>query len=342
VITAAACAVAILLTTWWLLAPIARRHGWSPWWSTALAVPLVFALDPVRETVGYLQVNLFLAVLVLADVLALRRGRRWAGVGIGLATAIKLTPGLFIVYLVLTRRWRAAATAVAAVVAATAVAHLSDAPTSTRFWTSVLWDTSRVGHPDYTENQSLMGLFARLAWPGQPNRILWAVLVLALLVLGMWRATVAFRRGDELVGITLTGLTGNLISPISWTHHLYWVVPALLVLVDVAAGTPLHPSSPRPLLTRPVTAARGAAATAVGVGLVFLLSVPWFWKHLDHPHRHAHGLAILGENSYVLLLVVLIAVLPVRALGAHRRVSEAAPSAARTTAPPRPAGSSLR
>ena len=111
VITAVACGVAVVLTTWWLLVPIARRHGWSPWWATAVAIPLVVAMDPVRETIGYLQVNLFLAVLVLADVMALRRGRRWAGVGIGLATAIKLTPGLFIVYLALTRRWRAAVTA---------------------------------------------------------------------------------------------------------------------------------------------------------------------------------------------------------------------------------------
>ena len=319
-ITYVACCLAILLTTWWLVVPIARRHGWSPWWSLAVAVPFVVAMDPVRETLGYLQVNLFLAVLVLADVLALRRGRRWAGIGIGLATAIKLTPGLFIVYLALTRRWRAAITASGAFAATTLVAYLFDPHTSVEFWTSTLWDTSRVGHTDYTENQSLLGRVSRLAWPGEPSRVPWGLLVLVLLLLGMWRAVRAFRRGDELVGITLTGLTGNLISPISWTHHLYWVVPAVLVLVDVAAGTPLHPASPARLVTRPVTVARGAAVAAVVVAVPFLLSVPWYWKSYTHPHTHASGLLpVLGENSYVLLLVLLIAFLPVRRLAGTAR-----------------------
>ena len=37
----------------------------------------------------------------------------WAGAGIGLATSIKLTPALFIFYLLVTRQWRAAMTALA-------------------------------------------------------------------------------------------------------------------------------------------------------------------------------------------------------------------------------------
>lgn len=318
-ITAVGCEVAIVVTTWWLVAPIARRHGRSPWWSTAIAVPLVFALDPVRETVGYLQVNLFLAVLVLADVLALRRGRRWAGVGIGLATAIKLTPGLFIVYLAITRRWRAAATAAGTFAAATLVAHLYDPRASATFWTSALWDTSRVGQTDYTENQSLLGFLARLAWPGDPSRALWAVLVVAFLAVGLCRAARAFRRGDEIVGITLTGLTGNLISPISWTHHLYWIVPALLVLVDVAAGTPLHPASRAALRLPPVAAERTATVLGGVVATTFLASVPWFWKDYAAPHIHADGfLGVLGENSYVPLLVLLVLFLPARSLAARR------------------------
>jgi alpha-1,2-mannosyltransferase len=318
-ITAVGCAVAIVVTTWWLVAPVARRHGWSPWWSTAIAVPLVFAMDPVRETVGYLQVNLFLAVLVLADVLALRRGRRWAGVGIGLATAIKLTPGLFIIYLVITRRWRAAITATATFAAATLVAYLYDPRASGTFWTSALWDTSRVGQTDYTENQSLLGPLARMAWPGDPNRTIWALLAVALLAVGLSRAATAFRRGDEIVGITLTGLTGNLISPISWTHHLYWVVPAVLVLVDVATGTPLHPASRAALRLPPEAAMRAAAVLGAVVAATFLVSLPWFWKDYAASHVHAHGfLGVLGENSYVPLLVLLVLFLPVRSLAARR------------------------
>src|SRR2546430_1755226 len=108
----------------WLLNPIADRFGWPRWFVLALALPLAAATEPVRETLGFGQVNLLLAVLIYADFRALRHRatavdpdptlpeptsftgrlrRLWrsgatAGVGVGLATAIKLTPGLFICY----------------------------------------------------------------------------------------------------------------------------------------------------------------------------------------------------------------------------------------------------
>ena len=101
-----ASAVVVVLVTWWLVAPVARRHGTSPWFAVALAVPVVLASEPIRETLGEGQLNMFIFALVLADVVALRRGRAWAGVGIGLAAALKLTPALFLVFLVLIGRRR--------------------------------------------------------------------------------------------------------------------------------------------------------------------------------------------------------------------------------------------
>ena len=114
-----------------LLRPIVDRLGWPLWFTVALAMPLAMAIEPVRETLGYGQVNILLFALIMADLVGLRwRSRRgthyaatdgpllrfvyggaWAGVGIGLATAVKLTPALFIGYLLITRQWRVAATA---------------------------------------------------------------------------------------------------------------------------------------------------------------------------------------------------------------------------------------
>ena len=97
---------------WWLVDPIARRAGWTRWFALAVALCLAAAFEPMRETVNFGQVNMLLLFLVAVDLLRLLPGgNRWAGVGIGLATAIKLTPGIFIVYLLVTRRWRAAFTA---------------------------------------------------------------------------------------------------------------------------------------------------------------------------------------------------------------------------------------
>src|SRR4051794_31031621 len=262
----------VVLTTWWLVAPVAVRHGWPRWVALGVAVPVAVAMEPVRETLGWGQIDLVIAALVLADVGALRRGHRWAGVGIGLATAIKVTPGLFLVYLAVTRRWRAA-TVAAGTFGVTVLVGFAVDP-SLRYWTRVLWQTGRVGPPTDPNDQSLLGLLARVAAPGAPSSVLWLVLAGVALIVGMTRAALLHRRGDDLAGVTVTGLTACLISPVSWVHHLYWVVPAVVLLVDVAAGTPVGAAWARrgPRVAR-VTA---AAAALVVVG-AFGGSVIWFF-----------------------------------------------------------------
>jgi len=299
-VTSVATAAAVTVTTWWLVAPLAERHGWPRWYAVALAVPLVCALEPIRETMGFGQVNMILVVLVLADLRALGRGSRWAGVGIGLAAAVKITPALFIVYLLVTRRWRAAAVATGTAAGATLLAAALSPGTSWQFWTVTLWDTSRVGKLDYASNQSVLGLLARLADPAPPSRLLWLVLVLPLAAFGMWRAAQAYRSGDEVVGFTLTGLTTVLLSPISWTHHLYWVVPALVVLVDVAARSAGHRRAV------PLTA-------AVAVYAAVALSLIWPFNHAPGEHWSDGTPGVVLENAYVLICLALLVWLPVRA-----------------------------
>src|SRR3954447_12434836 len=57
-------------------------------------------LEPVWHTLFLGQINLLLLAAVLVDVERIARGRT-AGIGIGVATAVKLTPGIFIVLLLL-------------------------------------------------------------------------------------------------------------------------------------------------------------------------------------------------------------------------------------------------
>ena len=337
-----ASSLVVVAGTCWLVDPVARRHGWPRWFACAAAVPVVFALEPVRETIGFGQVNLFLAALVLADAAALRRGRAWAGVGIGLAAAVKLTPGLFIMYLVLTRRWRAASVAAGTFAGAALVAFAVDPPTSWQFWTSTLWQTDRVGRADKTSNQSVFGLLSRLADPGDASRVVWALLAVAVLVVAMRRAVRAFRAGDELVGVTLTGLAAVLVSPISWSHHLVWVVPALVVLVDVAAGAPGPGTSPASRWA-PRQRQAIAAGGALAVFAAFLSSVIWFFER-DQGEHHADGLVgLLGESAYVFVLVALVFLLPARGTTSPQPADlTAARDAARSPGPPRPAGWSPR
>src|SRR6185312_10524653 len=65
-------------------------------------------LEPVAMTLFFGQINLLLLALVVGD-LALPDRIKGKGIGIGLAAGIKLTPLIFIPYLLFTRRARAAA-----------------------------------------------------------------------------------------------------------------------------------------------------------------------------------------------------------------------------------------
>ncbi|GAA0796976.1 glycosyltransferase family 87 protein [Spirilliplanes yamanashiensis] len=220
--------VAVFVTTWWLIRPAPV----PAWFALGVAVPPLFLLEPIRETVTFGQINMLLIVLILADLLiGVPRQARWTGAGIGLATALKLYPGIFILHLLATRRWRAAATAAATAAGVTLLVAAVAPAASWAFWTDALWATERVGRTDYTGNQSLWGTLSRLAAPAEPSRLLWAVLVALVLGYGLWRAARLAAAGDEVAALTVTGVTGALISPITWAHHVWWFVPALVVLV---------------------------------------------------------------------------------------------------------------
>jgi alpha-1,2-mannosyltransferase len=292
-------ALAVAVTTWWLVAPVARERGWPRWFAVGLALPLVFAIEPIRETITLGQINMLLIVLILADLLFAVPGRwRLAGAGIGLATALKLFPGIFIVYLLVTRRFRAAAVASATAAGATLLAAAAAPRASWQFWTDALWSTERVGRLDYTANQSLQGLLARLSAPQPPSRAVWLVLVVLVMAFGLWRAARAARAGDEVAGLTLTGLVAALISPITWTHHVYWFVPALVLLVAAA-------SAPGPVRRR-----AGLIALAIIAYAVIAFGVVSFVTFgVGRVPTDSLG-EFLFRNGYILVALVLLAALP--------------------------------
>nr|WP_328484766.1 MULTISPECIES: glycosyltransferase family 87 protein [unclassified Streptomyces] len=93
-------ALAVAVRAW--VGPGRWNHGW---YGAGLAVCALALYEPLRDTFSFGQVNLLLLALVLTDARLLTTGRtRWAGVGIGVAAAVKLTPALFIGLLLVTRR----------------------------------------------------------------------------------------------------------------------------------------------------------------------------------------------------------------------------------------------
>nr|QIY94091.1 DUF2029 domain-containing protein [Streptomyces sp. S1D4-11] len=302
---------ALAVVVWILVGPALRRYGW---YGCALAACLLALLEPVRDTFSFGQVNLLLLALVLSDAWLLSTGRgRRAGVGIGLAAAIKLTPALFIGLLLLGRRWRAAGVATAVAAAATGLAAWA-APDASRFyWSEALWDTNRIGRLAYVSNQSLQGVLARLAAPGEPSRAVWAAAALLILCVWAWRTSWALADDDWTAAFALTGLAACLLSPITWVHHLVWLLPSFAVL--------LH---------------RHRARVAAALYAVLCSSVVWLW------FDDSSGLdGFLGSNTYTWITLGLLLWLPAGQSRVARtplsRRARATPPAPRPAAPRIPA-----
>ncbi|MFJ3302270.1 glycosyltransferase 87 family protein [Streptomyces sp. NPDC086549] len=257
----------------------------SVWWVAAAAV----WCEPVWTTLRYGQVNLLLAVLVLWDLS--RRphdGRvRWAGSGLGLAAAVKLTPALFTVFLLATgavaclkggdgRPWlRHARGAAAAFAGATLLAAAVLPYESWRFWTRLVFRTSRVGHTEETANQALRGVLARLLHSPDPGA-LWVAVAALVAAAGLSVAVVAELRGDRAWAVAACAVTALLISPVSWSHHWVWCVPLVLLLW-----------------------AHGYRAAALGTLPVFCSYALWWVPHgPGRPELHQGGVELTLSALY--------------------------------------------
>ena len=254
---------------------------------------LALGLEPVSQTLGFGQVNLLLMLAVVADLAASDR-RRFKGAGVGLATAVKLTPAIFIGYLVLTRRLRAAAVAVGAFAAAVAVGFLALPAASRRFWIGGLFlKADRVGGVAYAGDQSLNGALVRLAGGSGTAKALWLAAALVVGAAGLGIAAWAARRGEELLGIATCALTALLVSPISWSHHWVWIV----LLVPVAAR-----------LLWEHRWAPGWVALAAGMALFLAGPVRVIWgpPHESNLEYGWRGLQLVQGNAYVLAGLALL------------------------------------
>jgi alpha-1,2-mannosyltransferase len=213
---------------------------------------------------------------------------------VGLATAIKLVPGVFIVYLWLSGRRRAAVTAAAAALAWTLGAWLLLPGDSVTYWTSAIFQSGRLGSNSGTSNQSLRGILLREFLPAQAPGALWAAVAVLVAVAGFAVARRLTLQGREMEGIAVTALLGVLLSPVSWIHHFLVVVVVIgAILADGRS--------------------RQRAAIAAGTAVFFALTIPWWGRSLlAQPDVPALAARVVedGFGIAAVALVVILARLP--------------------------------
>lgn len=266
----------------------------SPWSLVVPATVVAVLLEPVWRTISLGQVNLLLVAMVMLDVLVISaRGTRWGGVLIGVASAVKLTPLIFVAHLLFTGRWRDALRALGTFVLLQGLAWLVLPSDTARYWNHAVSDPARIGPIDWSVNQSLNGLMLRVT--GGASWSLTAALGIGVLlaVPAVWLMWRFHRSGQPLGALLVTAFYGLLISPVSWSHHYVWVVPLLALLVLRAADL-----TDRVLL--------GVLLVIFGSYVLLLLpggrDPSLGWSPVDH---------VLG-NAYLLVVVALTLLITVR------------------------------
>ena len=311
---------------------LSRRAG-----VTLLVGGLVFWSEPVQRGLYLGQVELALMAVVVWD-LCQSDQRWWKGAATGIAAGIKLIPGLFIVYLLLTRRYKQAAVAAGAAAASVAIGFAGLPGTSVSYWFGgSFFEAGRTGFVGDQENQSLRGLLVRLAGSVDGGTLPWLAAAAGAAVLGLAAAVVLHRSGHTFAGLAVCGLVAQLDSPISWDHHWVWFIPGLAVLIDAAVRS-----------ARGGREARGGRGPAVAgwsvlAGLVLVAFAAWpdfwdaspsllqeglinyapasSWAQGDNPafaEYHWHGPQLIAGNLYVLVGLALLAVAVAAALRVRR------------------------
>jgi alpha-1,2-mannosyltransferase len=224
----------------WAQQSVLRRCGVPRGWKLGLiGSAVVLAVEPIRTTLGYGQVNTLLMAFVVADLLPDAEGERRRipqGILTGLSTAIKLTPGLFVVFFFLIGKKRAALTAVISFAVFTAFGAIFLPRQTLRFWTGLSGGDTRTASPLYAGNQSLLGVFYRLGDSSQTTTLLGLAIAGIVALLGALVAAHWWRVGQKVFAVALVGLCTNLASPLSWSHHYVWILP--MAVAVLSSGIP--------------------------------------------------------------------------------------------------------
>ncbi|TDB82730.1 DUF2029 domain-containing protein [Actinomadura sp. KC216] len=286
--------VALVISVCYAFRDLLRRAGrWAPLAAGVLVAAMAW-LDPVRDQFRFGQVGLFLLAMCLADCCA--RTPRWPrGMLVGLALAIKLVPGVFLIYFLITGRREAFGNALFTAVAASLGAFALLPSDSADYWFgALLQGGDRTGAVDGTTNQAIHGIVARILDEGPARTLLWLLLAAIVAWYGFAWARRAFQAADlqsgpsssphpppfngrasldgpdsyslVLAAVAIVGLLSVVLSPVGWIHHLVWMIAVFGALAGDGRDTR------RCLL-------------AFGLWLLFLFPIPWWGRALIGPEH---------------------------------------------------------
>lgn len=211
-----------------------RGVGWrmDPWGlilrSSVSAALLLYTL-PLSDQLTNGQLSLVIMATSFVDAVG-ALPRRYRGILVGLAGAIKVTPLIFVPYFLVNRLWREATVSVGTFAAATLLGWGLFPAGSLYFWAH-LGKNDVFGNPGRLDNFSIHGSLAR--WSSSLGQApgLWESLGLVVMTAAMWRARRHFLRGEQMEAVLVVGASATVVAPIAWPHYFTWLPLAGLWLL---------------------------------------------------------------------------------------------------------------
>lgn len=199
-------------------------------WALAAMIVATATFYPLWIDAVQGQANLLILLLTTIGVFGvLLRGPQFA-IALGVAAALKLTPALVLMWLLIDRRWRAAAWMAGGFALVTALGAVFRLQDSVTFFSRVL---PALAHGTaFYANQSISGFLLRVSsvnpytdpWISFALPMVLIALVMALL-LGYW----LWRTADASPSLRVLAFLPliPLASAVTWPHHLVILLPAI-------------------------------------------------------------------------------------------------------------------
>jgi len=290
--------LAALTATLYLVLRRLTRHRAATALLIAVAITVIspIALSSVYDNIFWGQIGAFLTLAIVADELVIHG--KLQGIWVGLATALKIYPGIFIVIWLVRRQYRQAVTALITVAVVTLSATLFFFQSASTFIRDQIVGSQELEHfATYSTAQASSSIDDVFLRPPYFLGHLTASQSLAVAgvfaVIGVIASYGAWLRGHEFTSVVIGLVISTICSPIAWNHYFAFV--ALLALLPLEIGW------------RSWTARVALLALAVNV-------VPWpRWKDVGVVQvllpRHQLYLSYVSQNATMvaMLLVMLVA-----------------------------------
>ena len=187
---------------------------------------VVMLLDPLRANGLFGQINVFLALLVVSDVLGFLP-KKLRGLGVGIAAGIKITPAAYALVFLMRRDFAAVAKSFCWFLVTVAIGFAVRFEESIYFWTDEFFAGNRGGAPAYEANQAFSGLLARAGVEGTALDVGIYGFFLIGAIAAAFVAWIYHRNGYEVAALGFVALAVSFAGPYAVSHH--WSIVMVFV-----------------------------------------------------------------------------------------------------------------